>query len=111
MDNRFCIVDNRSPNVVSRSRSLRICYSGYRLTDSLFTTANGQRELLIGDRQVGKSSLGLGFVLSQSSHLSSLWRFRSVIAIVTVVSSKCSTVVRLYEVLSKCSYIRYVVIV
>lgn len=104
-------MDNRSPDIVSRSRALRICYSGYRLTDSLFTTASGQRELLIGDRQVGKSTLSLGFVLSQLMYSADSYRLRNTVGVLAVVSSKCSTVVRAYELLRRSGGLSYIVVV
>jgi F0F1-type ATP synthase alpha subunit len=48
------IVDGASPPIQSRSRNFIGIFMGYRLSDVLFPVAQGQRELVIGDRQTGK---------------------------------------------------------
>jgi len=55
--NKIAIVDNASPSILIRSRKTPAVVTGLRVVDILFPVANGQRELLIGDRQSGKSTI------------------------------------------------------
>lgn len=58
-------LDGSSPPIQSRSRRFIGIHTGYRLTDILFPVAQGQRELVIGDRQTGKTQLICASVHSQ----------------------------------------------
>jgi len=51
------IIDNSSPSILVRSRKTPCVVTGLRIIDVLFPVANGQRELIIGDRQSGKSTV------------------------------------------------------
>jgi F0F1-type ATP synthase alpha subunit len=54
---KVSLVDSASPSILVRSRMSPCVVTGIRVVDVLFPVANGQRELLIGDRQSGKSSI------------------------------------------------------
>lgn len=54
---KLAIVDNSSPSILVRSRKTPSVTTGLRVVDVLFPVAFGQRELVIGDRQSGKSTV------------------------------------------------------
>lgn len=58
-------LESRIPDIMNRSRRLFSISTGYRVVDCLFPVAHGQRELLIGDRQTGKSTLALTSTVNQ----------------------------------------------
>ena len=55
--NRYSIVASQSPSILVRSRKSPGIIVGLRVVDVLFPVAKGQRELIIGDRQSGKSTI------------------------------------------------------
>jgi hypothetical protein len=55
--NRNSLVDAASPSILVRSRKTPSILIGLRVVDVLFPVAKGQRELIIGDRQSGKSTI------------------------------------------------------
>ena len=56
---KLAIVDNASPSILVRSRKAPSVTTGLRVIDVLFPVAQGQRELVIGDRKSGKSTVWL----------------------------------------------------
>jgi len=70
---------------------------GLRVIDSLFPVSQGQRELIIGDRQTGKSSIGYACVHS------SLFRNSSVVNRKVLVSALVSVGQRIGSLLKGCS--------
>jgi len=54
---KLAIVDNASPSILVRSRKAPSVTTGLRVIDVLFPVAQGQRELVIGDRKSGKSTV------------------------------------------------------
>ena len=55
--NRAILVDASAPSILVRSRKSPAVFTGLRVVDVLFPVAKGQRELVIGDRQSGKSTI------------------------------------------------------
>lgn len=53
----YILVDNYVPSIPQRSRYFIAFASGLRVIDFCFPVAAGQRELIIGDRQTGKSAI------------------------------------------------------
>ena len=91
------LVDARAPNILSRSRRLMNVCTGFRLVDCLFPIGTGQRELIIGDRQTGKSTLAVSMVFNQiSTNCESTLR-KVFFSVYVCTAQKCSNVMRLYE--------------
>lgn len=62
----LAILDGASPPIQSRSRRFVGIQTGLRLIDVLFPIAQGQRELIIGDRQTGKTQVVIASAFSQA---------------------------------------------
>jgi GTPase SAR1 family protein len=58
-------MDSSSPSILCRSRKFVGILLGLRVIDALFPVSQGQRELIIGDRQTGKSSIAVSCVHNQ----------------------------------------------
>jgi F-type H+-transporting ATPase subunit alpha len=61
------LIERKAPGIMFRSRIDSSMSTGIRCFDALVPVGNGQRELIIGDRQVGKTALAVDTILHQSS--------------------------------------------
>ena len=59
------LVDIKAPGIVERQPVDEPMYTGLKSIDSMTPIGRGQRELIIGDRQVGKTAIGLDAILAQ----------------------------------------------
>lgn len=59
------LIERVAPGVVDRAPIDEPIYSGTKLIDSLIPIGKGQRELILGDRQTGKTTLAIDMILSQ----------------------------------------------
>lgn len=79
---------------MNRSRRLFNISTGYRVIDCLFPVAHGQRELIIGDRQTGKSTLALTSTINQIS-MSYEYPIRyTMIGVYVATAQKCTNIMR-----------------
>ncbi|MFP4070793.1 MAG: F0F1 ATP synthase subunit alpha [Desulfovibrionales bacterium] len=58
-------VELKAPGIVSRKSVHQPCYTGLKAIDAMTPIGRGQRELIIGDRQVGKTAIGIDAILAQ----------------------------------------------
>jgi proton translocating ATP synthase F1 alpha subunit len=100
--NKLIIVDNASPSILVRSRKTPSVVTGLRVVDVLFPVANGQRELVIGDRQSGKSTVWICSTISQVVRNSAVVSLRKLFSVVAFVGSRCSTAIRFLRMLERC---------
>jgi proton translocating ATP synthase F1 alpha subunit len=110
----FCMnlqVDARAPNILSRSRRLINVATGFRLVDCLFPIATGQRELVIGDRQTGKSTLCVSSVLAQVPTNTESCSRKIIYGVYVCTAQKCSSVMRIYELFKRNKASKHVTVV
>ena len=102
---RFEIVcsglDSDVAGIMYRSRKLISVATGFRVVDCFFPIASGQRELVIGDRQTGKSSVCIASMLNQVSRNSEVLFRKYMLCVYVCVGQKCSNTMRLYDVSSR----------
>jgi F-type H+/Na+-transporting ATPase subunit alpha len=58
-------VELKAPGIVYRKSVHEPCYTGLKAIDAMTPIGRGQRELIIGDRQVGKTAIGIDAILAQ----------------------------------------------
>lgn len=80
-------IENEAPGIVDRKQVSVPLQTGILSIDSMFPIGRGQRELIIGDRQTGKTSIALDTIINQKG--------KNVICIYCAVGQKASTVARL----------------
>ena len=105
------IVDSKIPNIVARNRKLINVSTGFRCVDCLFPISTGQRELVIGDRQTGKSILCISSVLQQVSKNCEVATRKIIYGVLCLVSQKCTNVMRVYELLQRNGVAKFCIIV
>lgn len=96
------VLEARSPGIVQRKSVRRPLATGLCVVDSLFPIGRGQRELIIGDRQTGKTSIALDAIVNQYDRNTVGWDDQ-VISVYTAVGQKMSTVHKISESLLACS--------
>jgi F-type H+/Na+-transporting ATPase subunit alpha len=80
----FSSVEVVAPGVISRKSVSQPIQTGYKSVDSMIPIGRGQRELIIGDRQVGKTALAIDAIINQKAY--------GVKCIYVAIGQKASTV-------------------
>jgi len=62
-------VEKKAPGIIQRSSVNRALYTGIKAIDGLIPIGRGQRELIIGDRQTGKTTIAVDTILRQNTGL------------------------------------------
>ena len=106
------LIEIKAPGIITRKSVHEPLQTGLKIVDSLLPIGRGQRELIIGDRQTGKTAVGLDTILNQkASNELSTKESEKVYAIYVAVGQKRSTVLGLVEVLRRYDCLSYVVVV
>lgn len=96
-------IEQKAPGIVERKSVTVPMETGILAIDSMFPIGRGQRELIIGDRQTGKTSIALDTILNQKG--------KEVICIYVAIGQKASTVAKLVNTLKKSDAMDYTVVV
>ena len=99
----YRMVENAAPSIVDRKSVSEPLETGILAIDSMFPIGRGQRELIIGDRQTGKTSIALDTILNQKG--------KNCICIYNAIGQKTSTVAKLVNTLKKSGAMGYTVVV
>ena len=96
-------IEQPAPSIVERQSVGVPMETGILSIDSMFPIGRGQRELIIGDRQTGKTSIAIDTILNQKG--------KDVICIYVAIGQKASTVAKLVNTLKQNDAMDYTVIV
>ena len=96
-------VENPAPSIVDRKSVSVPMQTGILAIDSMFPIGRGQRELIIGDRQTGKTSIALDTIINQKG--------KDVICVYVSIGQKASTIAKLVNTLGKSGALDYTVVV
>ena len=96
-------IENDAPGVVDRKSVNVPLETGILAIDSMFPIGRGQRELIIGDRQTGKTSIAIDTILNQKG--------KDVICIYVAIGQKASTVSKIVSTLTKYGAMDYSIVV
>ena len=98
----------QAPNVVSRQPVKEPMYTGITAIDAMTAIGRGQRQLIIGDRQTGKTAVALDTIIAQRQY----WGTdKAVKCIYVAVGQKASTVAEVVDTLSESGALEYTVVV
>ena len=95
-------VEEEAPGIVDRKSVGVPLETGILAIDSMFPIGRGQRELIIGDRQTGKTSIAMDTILNQKG--------KGVICIYVAIGQKASTVAKLVNTLKKHEAMEYTIV-
>ncbi|MDE6155932.1 MAG: F0F1 ATP synthase subunit alpha [Eubacterium sp.] len=99
----YRLVEQSAPSVVDRKSVDTPMATGILSIDSMFPIGRGQRELIIGDRQTGKTSIAIDTILNQKG--------KDVICIYNAIGQKASSVAKLVNTLEKNGAMDYTIVV
>lgn len=96
-------IERIAPNVIEREPVSEPLHTGLKSVDSMIPIGKGQRELIIGDRQTGKTTLAIDTIINQ--------RHKDIICIYVAIGQKASFVKNIVELLTFHKAISYTIIV
>ena len=98
----FRPVEHEAPGIIDRKSVSVPLETGILAIDSMFPIGRGQRELIIGDRQTGKTSIAVDTIINQKD--------KGVICVHVAIGQKASTVAKLVNTLDKHGALPYTII-
>lgn len=99
----FRPVENNAPGVIDRKSVHEPMQTGIKAIDSMVPIGRGQRELIIGDRQTGKTAIAIDTIINQKGN--------GVKCIYVAIGQKQSTVVNVVETLRRHGALDYTIVV
>ncbi len=96
-------VEMIAPGVIARQSVNEPMYTGLKAIDAMTPVGRGQRELIIGDRQIGKTAICVDAIINQKG--------QDVACIYVACGQKKSTVAQVVEVLEKAGAMEYTVVI
>jgi len=99
----FRRVEMVAPGVIERKGVHEPMYSGLKAVDAMVPVGRGQRELIIGDRQIGKTAIGVDAIINQKG--------KDVFCIYVACGQKKSTVAQVHAILEKHGAMEYTTII
>jgi len=103
-------VEIKAPGIISRTSVHEPVQTGIKAIDSLLPIGRGQRELIIGDRQTGKTAIAVDTIINQR-HTMTQNKEGALFCVYVAIGQKRSTVVQISETLKKFDAMRYTIIV
>ena len=101
--NEFHYLERDAPGIVERSPVDEPLHTGLKIVDALIPIGRGQRELIVGDRQTGKTTLAIDAILNQ--------RDSGVLCVYVAIGQKKSTTLAVIETLRKEDALGYTIVV
>lgn len=99
----YRLIEQPAPSIVDRKSVSKPMETGILAIDSMFPIGRGQRELIIGDRQTGKTSIAVDTIINQKG--------KDTICVYNAIGQKASTVAKLVNTLKKNGAMDYTIVV
>src|SRR6186997_2274678 len=100
---QFMPIERIAPGVVDRQPVREPLQTGLKAIDAMVPIGRGQRELIIGDRQTGKTAVAVDAIINQGD--------KDVICIYNAIGQKQSTIAQVVRILEEADALRYSIIV
>jgi F-type H+-transporting ATPase subunit alpha len=97
------LIESMAPGIISRQSVCEPLQTGITAIDAMIPIGRGQRELIIGDRQTGKTSIALDTIINQKSE--------DVVCVYVAIGQKASSVAQAVNVLEEKGALKYTIIV
>lgn len=96
-------IETNAPGIIERKSVHEPLQTGIKAIDSMIPIGRGQRELIIGDRQTGKSTIAIDTIINQKG--------KDVVCIYVAIGQKRSTVAQVVDTLEKAGAMDYTIVV
>ncbi|WP_185877427.1 F0F1 ATP synthase subunit alpha [Blattabacterium cuenoti] len=100
-------VDRKAPEVIYREPVKEPLQTGIKIIDSMIPIGKGQRELIIGDRQTGKTTIAIDTIINQKR----FYKKNTVFCIYVAIGQKGSTIAKIKKILEDKGAMSYTTIV
>ena len=108
-------VESKAPGVIYRKSVTRPLQTGIKMIDAIVPVGRGQRELIIGDRQTGKTAVGIDIIISQANQnnriINNEIEGKVVYCIYVAIGQKASKVALIKEKLKQVDALKWTTIV
>jgi F-type H+-transporting ATPase subunit alpha len=110
-DTELRVLELQAPSVVQRQKVKEPLQSGIKAIDAITPVGRGQRELIIGDRQTGKTAIAIDTIINQKGNWDSGDPARQVKCVYVAVGQKGSTIAQVRQSLEDAGALEYTTIV
>ena len=104
-------VDVKAPGIIPRKSVHEPVQTGLKAIDTLIPVGRGQRELIIGDRQVGKTAVAIDTILNQKAAHAGADESAKLFCIYVAIGQKRSTVAQIVKTLEEQGALEYTIVV
>ena len=104
-------VESKAPGIISRKSVFEPMQTGLKAVDSMVPVGRGQRELIIGDRQTGKTTIAIDTILNQIYNNEKENNVKNLYCVYVAIGQKRSTIAQLIKVLNNADAFKYTSIV
>lgn len=105
------LIETNAPGVVDRQPVTEPLQTGIKAVDAMIPIGRGQRELIIGDRQTGKTSVCVDTIINQAKLNETCEEKDRVYSIYVAIGQKMANVARVVETLRQADALKYTIIV
>jgi len=105
-------VERKAPGIIPRKSVKEPMQTGLKAVDSMVPIGRGQRELIIGDRQTGKTAIAIDTIINQrDDHANADNQTKALTCVYVAVGQKRSTVVKIVDILRQQNALHYTCVV
>lgn len=104
-------LEKKAPGIILRQSVVESLYTGIVAVDSLIPIGRGQRELIIGDRQTGKTAIAIDTMINQSYLNKNLLTDEALVSIYVAIGQKQSSAAQIMRILEEFGALKNTVIV
>jgi proton translocating ATP synthase F1 alpha subunit len=108
---KLCPVEVKAPGIIARESVKEPVQTGITAIDTMIPIGRGQRELIIGDRQTGKSAIAFDTIINQKSAHNGEKNSQAIYCVYIAIGQKRSSVIQISERLKKEGAFHYTTIV
>lgn len=100
---KYMPIERQASGIIARKPVTQPMQTGIKAIDGMFPIGKGQRELIIGDRQTGKTAIAIDAIINQKDN--------DVLCVYVAIGQKRSTVAQIYKKLEEAGALEYTIIV
>ncbi len=104
-------IESKAPGIIDRKSVHEPLQTGIKIIDLLIPIGRGQRELIIGDRQIGKTTIALDTIINQKKINDEVNENQKVYCVYVAIGQKISTVAKVVNKLKESGALEYTTVV